>query len=96
MPKVVKLTGEDGLWLFHCPGCGHDHWFNDAENDHNRPVWKWNGDVDKPTVTPSVLVNNHTPEQRCHLFIKEGRIQFLNDCHHTLRGRTVDMEEYED
>lgn len=31
----------------------------------------------------------------CHSFIREGKIQFLNDCTHKLKGQTVDLPEFE-
>ncbi|MDO7235351.1 hypothetical protein Q5M68_18790 [Acinetobacter baumannii] len=34
---------------------------------------------------------DHYPASRCHLFLTEGKIQFLTDCHHELAGLTVDM-----
>lgn len=97
-------------YLFDCPGCGNYHGFNEE-------IWKFNGDLQNPTVTPSILVRwtemteagrkkyqecmqaGHpidwpdfpTEDKVCHLFIKEGRIQFLNDCTHELKGQTVDM-----
>ncbi|MCP8600812.1 anaerobic dehydrogenase, partial [Acinetobacter baumannii] len=36
-------------------------------------------------------VNDHCPASRCHLFLTDGKIQFLSDCHHELAGLTVDM-----
>jgi len=30
--------------------------------------------------------------RRCHFFIKEGKIQYLNDCSHSLAGKTVPMQ----
>lgn len=32
--------------------------------------------------------------QRCHSFIREGKIQFLADCSHALAGKTVDLPDY--
>ena len=32
---------------------------------------------------------------RCHSWIRDGRIQFLNDCTHALAGKTVDLPEIE-
>lgn len=29
----------------------------------------------------------------CHSFIKQGKIQYLNDCTHKLKGRTVDLPD---
>jgi hypothetical protein len=30
---------------------------------------------------------------RCHLFITDGKIEYLADCTHELAGKTVEMEE---
>lgn len=30
----------------------------------------------------------------CHSFIREGKIQYLSDCTHSLRGQTIDLPEY--
>lgn len=32
-------------------------------------------------------------EWTCHLFVKAGKIEFLADCTHDLKGRTVPMED---
>lgn len=60
--------------------------------------WTWNGDVDKPTIRPSVLTTGFTrlsegKEMRCHTWVNDGQAQFLDDCSHELRGSTVDMLE---
>lgn len=52
--------------------------------------------MDKPTFSPSLLCNGFDPKSRCHSFVKEGMIQFLDDCHHTLKGQTVEIPEWED
>lgn len=36
------------------------------------------------TITRTELV--------CHTFIRDGKIQYLNDCTHELAGQTIDME----
>lgn len=51
--KVRRLTG--GYIEWNCPGC---------ETAHLIPVegtnaWAWNGDSDRPTIAPSVLVHSH-------------------------------------
>jgi hypothetical protein len=72
------------------------------------PVWEWNGDLEKPTVTPSILVTYPANpnaleefkewrfERRCHVFVKDGKIQFLADCTHPLVGSTVDIPDWDD
>jgi hypothetical protein len=60
------------------------------------PVWKWNEDVDKPTVTPSIRVRGGSKEGEttCHFFITDGEIRYLGDCTHELKGQTVPMLEW--
>lgn len=42
---------------FHCPGCNEKH----AVSTNSAGGWKWNGDSDKPTLSPSVLVKGTKP-----------------------------------
>lgn len=32
----------------------------------------------------------------CHSFVRNGQIQFLDDCTHDLKGQTVDLPNWED
>lgn len=84
MAKLLKMG--DGLYLFHCPGCGYGHHLS-------VPLWNWNGSMDAPTATPSLLVNPQWPEQRCHFFITDGKLHFCSDCHHSLAGQIIEMVE---
>lgn len=82
------------IYVFHCPGCRHSHPFEvDCPNGNG---WVWNGSMDKPSFTPSLLCNQHSPEHRCHSCVTDGRIQFLNDCHHKLAGQTVEIPDWEE
>jgi len=85
--SVNNQSDEHAGWMIHCPGCGHGHLF-DAR-------WTFNGDVDKPTFKPSMLVNANMPGHiRCHSFVTDGEIRFLNDCDHDLKGQTVKLEPF--
>jgi hypothetical protein len=88
MAKIKEYpgAGKPRYFMFMCPGCGHEHAFTS--------IWIFNGDMDKPTVIPSILVDRDKPERRCHSFIKDGKIQFLSDCHHALAGKIVDLPEF--
>ncbi len=96
MPDKIHFAGEGDtgnqgvqkLYVFHCPGCGYGHGFH-------VPRWTWNGSMDKPTFTPSLLCNPDTPANRCHSFVTDGKIQFLSDCFHSLAGQTVDIPDWE-
>lgn len=90
MMRLISDLGKDGEhgWGFHCPGCKCGHrFFKDGR-------WQFNGDYEKPTFSPSLL-NTHLPNDartkglRCHLFVRDGMIQFLGDCTHELAGKTV-------
>lgn len=90
--KAYELGDDrEKLVIVHCPGCNYGHPFRVESDDPNRPSWTWNGDFHNPTFSPSMLVNQSYPEQRCHSFVENGKIRFLNDCHHDLKGQTVDL-----
>ncbi len=91
----MKLTKtEDGLLMFQCPGCGYSHGVTVKGSVRQGPEWGWNGSMDKPTFTPSLNVNGGYG-RRCHSFVKDGKIQFLGDCDHSLKGQTVEIPEWE-
>lgn len=51
---MSPLKSFDGGFLFWCPGCREAHAIRIAGS----PVWKWNGNEDRPTFTPSLLVTS--------------------------------------
>ena len=86
----------NGVWVFHCPGCGYDHPFHtDPAHHPTKQSWTCNESVTSPTITPSLLVFKDVPSARCHSFITAGRIQFLMDCFHGLKGQTVDIPDWD-
>lgn len=99
--KVGKVFDQNneiipGYFVFDCPGCKCSHWF--TSKDYTRGIihWDFNGNMEKPTVNPSILVNRggvNVNMPICHSFIKDGFIQFLNDCTHHLAGQTVELPE---
>lgn len=99
MAKFLKLNrGSEVLVYFVCPGCKHGHAYRISGGPG--PVWDWNGDLDKATFSPSLL-NTKTwgdpPVNKiCHLYVKNGQIEFLPDCSHDLKGQTVDTPNDDD
>ena len=93
MAKFEAVENVKGMYQFYCPGCKCDHmvWTDKNEN----PCWEFNGDVDNPTVSPSLLVRYLYPGgvKICHSFIRNGEIQFLSDCTHELSGQTIKLQE---
>lgn len=92
-----RPTGEVTLY-FYCPGCkgGHAFRLNRQDGNTQQPLWSWNGNMEKPTLTPSLLMYDPGPDGKqrksiCHLYVTDGKIQFLSDCQHALAGKTVPM-----
>lgn len=69
-----------------CPGCLDDHILRG---------WTFNGDMARPTFSPSLLVTCRTgegvPDKICHSFIENGQIRYLSDCTHAFKNTTVDL-----
>lgn len=92
--SVVRCVGDDRL-EFKCPGCG---WTHDIHLKRSQgPTWTWNGDLDQPTISPSVRIQWRWGTLReyrcCHFFVRDGRIEFCTDCTHELAGQVVPMTE---
>lgn len=100
--------GSDNYLLFDCPGCQEVHAIPvNCVQGENGSSWQWNGSLDRPTTTPSILIRypanpeaaeefkEWRSERVCHSFIRDGQIQFLNDCTHGLNAQTVDLPEVE-
>ena len=93
---------------FRCPACDgvHQVW---TKTPRPNGGWTFNGDFDRPTFTPSVLVTYNGPDadgkdvgfgpgppSRCHSFVTTGEIQFCGDSSHALAGKTVPLPELTD
>ncbi len=91
-PVVLAFTPSDDPhqadWLINCPGCGCGHGIWTTKRNHLGSIWTFNGDLVKPTFSPSLLLAG-TPQ--CHSYITNGNIQFLSDCTHHLAGQTVPL-----
>ncbi len=82
-----RVADAPELFLFWCPGCECAHHLETRK-------WKWNGDLVKPTATPSLRIRGDKQTgggHHCHLWVKDGQLKFLNDCTHDLGGQTVAM-----
>jgi hypothetical protein len=85
-----SIGGSEIYASFLCPGCkyGHEIRVNSGPQDGHR--WGWNGDLVRPTFTPSIL-HRAGGAIVCHSFVADGNIQFLADCTHELAGKTVPL-----
>lgn len=112
MPQVSKFlrkVGPDqgylvGSYEHYCPGCKGAHVIATDGKNRSGAQWTFDGNVEKPTFSPSVNIRINTPDMGehyqpdiqssvCHYFLRVGQIQFLGDCTHDLRGQTVAIPE---
>ena len=88
------VGGEEEGYHFFCPGCERPH----TIRTKGKTTWGVSGSGDLLTFTPSILVTYEAMDpkenRRCHSYVKEGRIQFLGDCTHSLKGQTVDIPDW--
>lgn len=77
---MFRQVPDAGSWIFWCEGCGCAHGIDSR--------WTFNGDVRRPTITPSILAIG---EKRCHIYVTNGEIRYLADSEHALAGQTVRM-----
>lgn len=80
-----------------CPACKAMHDIAVEQPFANGASWSFNGDGDRPTFSPSVNCSwGPFPDgriERCHYFVKAGKIQYCGDCTHSLAGQTVDLPD---
>lgn len=86
--RAVPITREGEIkgYMIECPGCDMPHQF-----DHR---WTFNGDMEKPTFFPSLKVtwtHGGSEKRVCHSFVRNGKIEYLKDCTHSMAGQTVDL-----
>lgn len=105
MAKVELVYVTDSEYkaiLFDCQGCKSPHCVNLDERRAGLPVWKFNNDLDNPTIQPSYLSyvpkydnkgNKIGKDTICHFWLKDGKIEYLTDCKHELAGKTVEMKD---
>ena len=94
MAKIKTSENAKGerIYKFICPACSCEHAFNDG--------WSFNHDYDKPTISPSFLQRGFLGFKgedpmygTCHSFIKDGMIQYLGDCTHEMKNKTVELPD---
>jgi len=90
-----------GYW---CPGCGRMHEIAVSGKNASGAAWSFDGNFAAPTFSPSINERVNMPDMRgynpgagssvCHHFVRAGKIQFLGDCTHELRGQTVEIPDF--
>lgn len=101
---VADPKGRYVALMFCCPGCAATkegyaglHLLPVTGDSALRPTWTFNGDLESPTLTPSILTkfnwDKDGPEIICHSYLTNGVFNFLGDCTHPLVGQQVPIPE---
>lgn len=87
MPRRVRIV-EGGGVAFYCPGCRGMHVAG--------PGWKWNGDVEAPSIHPSLNIAAAPGRPGCHSTVQGGRIYFVEEgTTHALAGQSAELPALE-
>ena len=65
-----------------------------GSRDNNiRCVWTWNGDLENPTLKPSIKTKHRTRDKTIimHCWVTDGKTQFLSDSEIPNKGKTVEL-----
>ena len=77
-------------FMRYCPGCELMHGFAVSESFKNGARWTFNGDLDKPTFSPSMNIGDNW----CHYYLTAGMLIFSGgNKGHGLSGQTVPLPE---
>lgn len=102
MAKAERMTMHAERFVYYCvecPACKISHAILTACQDPDAKIWKFNGDLERPTFYPAVLapsIDEATGQPIiCHFYVDLGRIRYLPDCTHELAGKQVELPELE-
>ena len=81
---------KNGVGYSHyCPGCELLHVFAVSEPFSNGAKWTFNGDLEKPSFSPSMNIGPNW----CHYYLTNGMLIFSASKGHSLTGKTVPLPE---
>ena len=63
-------------------------WIRGRENSN---AWTWNGDLEKPTIRPSVKTENCHERTMSHIWLNDGVCQHLGDSTDGTAGKTLPL-----
>lgn len=104
MKAQLRTVVADGVEhtriMFVCPGCVNEHGEGGlhmipVNSPQVSPQWDWDGNIDAPTLSPSILSKRSMPtgEFVCHSYLRAGVFEFLGDCTHQFAGQHVPMPD---
>lgn len=101
--KVIRGSITHDALLFACPGCiaggpdGYDgiHLLPVNTTEYS-PSWDFDGNLEAPTLSPSILTHGGYGKAKCHSFLRSGVFEFLSDSTHPLSGKKVPIPDLPD
>lgn len=92
---MIRCDFEGGgqHFYFYCPGCKELNFFNVGVPNMNGADWGFSGDFEHPTFAPSLKYLGGPTGTLCHLFVRGGSIEFLADCPHDFKGKTIPLPQ---
>ena len=82
-------SGDPGGYAHYCPGCDGMHVFAVDEPFPNGARWTFNGNLEKPTFSPSMNIGNDW----CHYNLTDGELRYTTCRGHNLGGQTLPLPE---
>lgn len=90
-------------WMIRCQAC---QWHEFPKIGQSSANWSFNGDMERPTFSPSMNQMTNSPDSkyynpecessRCHFILREGIIQYCDDCTHELRGQSLPLQPWDE
>jgi hypothetical protein len=84
LKPVYKLDSSLYGYSFECPGCGYTHVINIVHDHPDGCKWNFNGDVNQPEFSPSILVT-------CGHYVVDPPQPQPPNCEHCNDGHTCCM-----
>ena len=97
--KIARREFNVAAYFVYCPACTRAHRFIvECEEDPSHR-WDFDGNMEAPTFSPSLLVESGPmrPGERnqiCHSYLQAGVWRFLNDSTHAMAGQKVPMVDF--
>ncbi len=81
--ELINRDGQDYLKFF---PHGYNHPLTlpvitkGSRDKHEGAVWSWNGDLEKPTLKPSIKTTHGITKEITHYWLNDGICKYLGDC----------------
>jgi hypothetical protein len=87
---MVKLVeGSPGVFFHYCPGCKDFHYFHTTYKNRSNASWTFDGNLEQPSFHPSMNIG----PSYCHYWLRNGKIEFCGDCHHSVDLPTFERDD---